>query len=55
MDLKDWLTWYFMGNAYFSNFIANYKKIEQLENAVKAYNESVYYMLIYSIGKIFEI
>lgn len=41
MDLKDWLTWYFLGNAYFSNFIANYKKIEQLENAVKAYNESV--------------
>ena len=38
MDLKDWLTWYFLGNAYFSNFIANCKKIEELENAVKAYN-----------------
>lgn len=28
MDLKDWLSWYFLGNAYFSNFIANYKKID---------------------------
>jgi transposase-like protein len=39
--LKDWLTWYFLGNAYFSNFIANCKKLEELENAEKAYNESV--------------
>jgi uncharacterized membrane protein (DUF106 family) len=41
LDLKDWLTWYFLGNAYFSNFIANCKKLEELQNAEKAYNESV--------------
>lgn len=38
LDFKDWLSWYFLGNAYFSNFIANYKKVEELENAAKAYN-----------------
>lgn len=28
MDMKDWATWYFLGNAYLSNFIANFKKID---------------------------
>ncbi len=41
LDLKDPATWYFLGNAYFSNFIANFKKFDELENALKAYNEAV--------------
>ena len=40
LDLKDPATWYFLGNAYFSNFIANFKKFDELENALKAYNEA---------------
>ena len=41
LDLKDPATWYFLGNAYFSNFVANFKKFDELENAIKAYNEAV--------------
>lgn len=41
LDMKDPATWYFLGNAYFSNFIANFKKFDQLENALKAYNQAV--------------
>lgn len=41
LDIKDPATWYFLGNAYFSNFIANFKKFDELENAIKAYNEAV--------------
>jgi tetratricopeptide (TPR) repeat protein len=41
LDVKDPATWYFLGNAYFSNFIANFKKFDQLENALKAYNQAV--------------
>lgn len=41
MDMQDWSTWYFLGNAYLSNYIVNLKKIEELENALKAYNEAV--------------
>ena len=39
--MKDWATWYFLGNAYLSNFVANFKKVDELENAIKAYNEAV--------------
>lgn len=42
--MKDWVTWYFLGNAYFSNFVTNFKKIDELENAVKAYNEAEKYL-----------
>ena len=41
LDMKDPVTWYFLGNAYFSNFIMNFKKFDELENALKAYNEAV--------------
>ena len=41
LDMKDPATWYFLGNAYFSNFIANFKKFDELANALKAYNEAV--------------
>jgi hypothetical protein len=41
LDMKDPATWYFLGNAYFSNFVANFKKFDELENAIKAYNEAV--------------
>ena len=41
LDMKDGGTWYFLGNAYLSNFFANFKKFDELENAVKAYNEAV--------------
>lgn len=41
MDMQDWTTWYFLGNAYLSNYIVNLKKIDELENALKAYNEAV--------------
>jgi hypothetical protein len=26
LDMKDPVTWYFLGNAYFSNFITNFKR-----------------------------
>lgn len=41
LDMKDPATWYFLGNAYFSNYIANFKKFDELANALKAYNEAV--------------
>jgi tetratricopeptide (TPR) repeat protein len=41
LDMKDPATWYFLGNAYFSNYIANFKKHDELANALKAYNEAV--------------
>ena len=41
LDIKDPMTWYFLGNAYFSNFITNFKRFNELENAIKAYNEAV--------------
>jgi len=41
LDIKDPVTWYFLGNAYFSNFITNFKRFNELENAIKAYNEAV--------------
>ena len=45
LDMKDPATWYFLGNAYFSNFIANFKKFDELENALKAYNEAVFNLI----------
>jgi hypothetical protein len=39
--MKDPATWFFLGNAYMNNFFTNYKKVEELENAIKAYNEAV--------------
>lgn len=33
-----------MGNAYMSNFFVNMKKITELENAIKAYNEAEKYL-----------
>jgi hypothetical protein len=41
LDIKDGVSWYFLGNAYLSNFVANFKKFDELENALKAYNEAV--------------
>ena len=41
MDFNDAATWYFLGNAYFSNFVANFKKFDELEHAIKAYNKAV--------------
>ncbi len=41
LDMKDPETWYFLGNAYMNNFFVNFKKVEELENAIKAYNEAV--------------
>lgn len=41
LDFKDPGTWYFLGNAYLSNFFANFKKFDELANALKAYNEAV--------------
>ena len=52
MDMKDGGTWYFLGNAYLSNFFANFKRFDELENSVKAYNEAVLFWL--SLGKVFQ-
>lgn len=41
LDFNDAATWYFLGNAYFSNFVANFKKFDELEHAIKAYNKAV--------------
>ena len=41
LDFKDGQSWYFVGNAYMSNFFINMKKITELENAIKSYNEAV--------------
>jgi hypothetical protein len=30
LDPKDPASWYFLGNAYFSNFVANFKKFDEL-------------------------
>ena len=30
LDVKDPETWYFLGNAYFSNYISNFKKFDEL-------------------------
>ena len=30
LDMKDPETWYFLGNAYFSNYITNFKKFDEL-------------------------
>jgi hypothetical protein len=38
LDLKDGQSWYFVGNAYMSNFFIGMKKITELENAIKSYN-----------------
>ena len=41
LDLKDGQSWYLLGNAYLSDFFVNMKRITELDNAVKAYNEAV--------------
>lgn len=41
LDLKDGQSWYLLGNAYLSDFFVNMKRIIELDNAVKAYNEAV--------------
>jgi hypothetical protein len=38
LDLKNSKSWYIVGNAYMSNFFVNMKPIEELQNALKAYN-----------------
>lgn len=38
LDMKDPSTWFFLGNAYINNFFVNFKKVEELDNAIKAYN-----------------
>jgi len=30
LDMKDPATWYFLGNAYLSNFFTNFKKVDEL-------------------------
>lgn len=42
LDLKDGQSWYLVGNAWLINFFVNYKKIAELETAIKAYNEAVF-------------
>ena len=41
LDFKDGQSWYLVGNAYMSDFFVNMKKIIELDNAIKAYNEAV--------------
>jgi hypothetical protein len=41
LDLKDGQSWYLVGNAWLSNFFVNFKKMSELETAIKAYNEAV--------------
>jgi hypothetical protein len=41
LDLKDGQSWYLVGNALLINFFVNFKKISELETAIKAYNEAV--------------
>lgn len=50
LDMKDPSTWFFLGNAYINNFFVNFKKVEELDNAIKAYNEAVFIDLM--IGKV---
>ena len=38
LDLKDEKSWYFVGNAYLSNFFVCYKGIDELANAIKSYD-----------------
>lgn len=45
LDLKDGESWYFVGNAWLSNFFVNFKRLSELETAIKAYNEAVYTLL----------
>ena len=30
LDMKDPVTWFFLGNAYMNNFFANFLKVEEL-------------------------
>lgn len=46
LDLKDGQSWYLVGNAWLSNFFVNFKKLSELETAIKAYNEAVQHYLI---------
>ena len=41
LDFKDGESWYLVGNAWFINFFVNFKKLSELETAIKAYNEAV--------------
>jgi len=53
LDFKDGESWYLVGNAWFINFFVNFKKLSELETAIKAYNEAVPIMIIE--GKIPEV
>ena len=44
LDLKDGESWYLVGNAWFINFFVNFKKLSELETAIKAYNEAEKYL-----------
>lgn len=41
MDLQDGESWYVLGNAMLIDFFVNLKKIDQLNMALKAYNQAV--------------
>jgi tetratricopeptide (TPR) repeat protein len=40
LDLSDGYSWYVLGNAHLTNFFTNAKSIDELEMALKAYNQS---------------
>jgi len=40
LDLKDGESWYVLGNAYLSNYFVNAKKLDELQAALKAYNQA---------------
>lgn len=58
MDLSDGESWYVLGNAMLIDFFVNLKKIDQLNMALKAYNQAEQYQqkpnpdLYYNRGQI---
>jgi tetratricopeptide (TPR) repeat protein len=40
LDLKDGESWYILGNAYLSSYFVNVKKLDELQSALKAYNQA---------------
>jgi len=46
LDLNDGDSWYVLGNAYLSNFFINFKKIDELKNALKAYKKAVFFNML---------
>jgi len=40
LDLKDGESWYILGNAYLTNYFVAVQKLDELQNALKAYNQA---------------